>query len=59
MIYQHKTHAYNVGVPQSHESLCKVKCENGDFLRHLEQLWDEVQKLKREIRELKKSKNEG
>lgn len=58
MSYYDKTHAYNVGVPQPHESLCKVKCENGDLLRHLEQLWDEVQKLKREVRDLKRGKSD-
>lgn len=58
MNYQKMTTHWAVGVPQPHESLCKVKCENGNLLRHLEQLWDEVQKLKREVRDLKRGKSD-
>lgn len=46
------------GLPMPHDKLCKIPLEPGDLLRHLEQLWDEVQALKREVR-LLKGKNDG
>lgn len=44
--------------PMPHKKLCKLPQERGDVLRHLEQLWDEVQVLKREVSELKRKSDE-
>ena len=35
--------------PMPYEVLCKVK---GDPIRHIEQLWDEIHKLKERLRKL-------
>lgn len=47
-----------VNLPIPHEKLCKIPLAPGDLLRHLEQLWDEVQTLKREVEKLKR-KSDG
>ena len=39
--------------PIPYEAMCKIE---GDPIRHIEQLWDEVKKLKEEIKILKESK---
>lgn len=43
-----------IGDPIGFENLTKIK---GDPIRHIEQLWDEVKKLREEIRLLKKKNN--
>jgi regulator of replication initiation timing len=44
--------------PMPHQEICKIPLESGDLLRHLEQLWDEVQRLKKAVRELKAENKE-
>ena len=43
---------YNNNQPMPFENLTKVK---GDWIRHIEQLWDEIKTLKAQIKKLEEN----